>query len=32
MDRGKAGDFAPGFIECWHAYSKSTASPNERPS
>ena len=25
-------DFAPGFIECWHAYSKTSASPNERPS
>jgi 16S rRNA (adenine1518-N6/adenine1519-N6)-dimethyltransferase len=25
-------DFAPGFIECWHAYSKSTAPPNERTS
>jgi 16S rRNA (adenine1518-N6/adenine1519-N6)-dimethyltransferase len=25
-------DFAPGFIECWQAYSKSTAPPNERPS
>jgi len=25
-------DFAPGFAECWKAYSKGTASPNERPS
>ena len=25
-------DFAPGFIECWHAYAKTSASPNERSS